>query len=399
MRILILDEEFPYPPNSGKRIRSFNLLKRLAVNHELYYIAYGSEDSESFRVFKELRMHPIAVPRRVPPKSGLAFYVRLLANLLSRYPYIVSSHYSSIFQSALDKTLQEKRPDLIICEWTPYAIFVKDISGVKKLIVAHNVESQIWKRYYDNEKQFIKKWYIGKQLRKLEQFERAAFRWVDGATVVSGADADVLCSFNHQLPVRVVENGVDLEYFQADNSKSNGDRLVFVGTMDWRPNQDAAVYFVNEILPLIRNKRPDVETVFVGRNPPSHIVALKKTSGITVTGSVDDVRPYIEESTVYIVPLRIGGGTRLKILDALAMKKAVVSTSIGAEGLDVTDGHDIMLADTPEQFADHVELLLDNSELNRRLGESGRRLVEKRYSWDGLAHDLERFIAELVEGK
>jgi len=399
MHILVIDEEFPYPPNTGKRIRSFNLLSRLATRHDLHYMAYGHEDSDSYRMLQRMNMNPLPVSPRVPPKSGLLFYTRLAANLLSRQPYVVTSHYSRAFRKALNDFLRISALDLIICEWSPYAIFVRDIPDVKKLVVAHNIEARIWQRYYANEKNPLKKWYIGKQMAKLGQFERAAYKWADGATAVSEVDADEILSYNHHLPVKVVDNGVDLEYFRPDGTEPDKNSLVYVGTMDWRPNQDAAVYFVEEILPIIAARRPETKISLVGRKPPAHIKALDRHSAVTVTGSVDDIRPYIRHSAVYVVPLRIGGGTRLKILDAMAMGRAIVSTSVGAEGLDVSDGENIMLADTPQEFADRVVELLEDDARRRRLGAAGRALVEAHYSWDRLVAKLDDFIRELVGDK
>lgn len=399
MKILVLDEEFPYPPNTGKRIRSFNLLMRLARNHELHYLAYGDRDSESYAALAKNGMNPIAVKPQVPAKSGLLFYFRLFLNLFSSRPYIVSSHYSTLFDQAVGSAVQELNPDIIICEWTPYAVFVEKYKNVKRMVVAHNVETRIWQRYFENEKQSAKRWYIGKQAVKLENFERAVFKYVDGVTAVSDIDADQIHSFNHHVPVEVVENGVDLEYFNAPAGLRDRNKLVFVGTMDWRPNQDCVQYFVKDILPLIHKERPEIEVIFVGRNAPPHIMALNKIKGVKVTGAVDDVRPYMEEGDVYIVPLRIGGGTRLKILDALAMRKAVVSTSVGAEGLDLQDGKHLLLADSPERFASRVLKLLDDPRLAESLGEAGRCQVEEKYGWDKLAGKLEKFISELVEGK
>jgi len=399
MRILVLDEEFPYPPNTGKRIRSLNLWKRLAEKQEVYYLAYGDEDSENYRMFQQLGMNPIAVKSKIPKKSGLLFYLRLFLNLFSKYPYIVSSHHSRLFKNEMKKAIEEISPHLIVCEWTPYAVFVEDIKDIKKVIVAHNIETHIWRRYHENEKGKLRKWYIGKQAEKLETFERAVFRRVDGATAVSEIDATDIHSFDHRLPVKVVQNGVDLDYFTPDDSEPAGNSLVFVGTMDWRPNQDAVIYFSNEIFPLVKDRNPDAEVYFVGRNPPSHIRELDSRPGINVTGSVDDVRPYIRRGTVYIVPLRIGGGTRLKILDAMAMKKAIVSTVIGAEGLDVNHGENILLAESPEQFAAEVETLFNEPDLSKRLGENGRELVEKKYGWDHLSGKLEDFLNMVVKGQ
>ncbi|MCX6830416.1 MAG: glycosyltransferase family 4 protein [candidate division Zixibacteria bacterium] len=399
MNILILDEEFPYPLNTGKRIRSYNLIKRLAVHHKVHYLAYGKEDSDNFRAMHDAGLHPRAVPPQVPAKSGFLFYIRLFLNLFSRYPYIVSSHYSRVFQKAVHEAVAEITPDIVISEWSPYAIFVKDLRGTRKIIVAHNIEHLIWKRYYENEKWGPRKWYIGKQMTKVMNFELAAFNWVDGAIAVSEIEAASIKELNPKIPVQVVENGVDLEYFRPSPAKTDRHQLIFVGAMNWRPNQDAIQHFVHDILPLIRRKTSDIEAVFVGQDPPPQIKKLGEIPAVKIVGQVDDVRPYVMKAAVYIVPLRIGGGTRLKIVEALAMGKAVVSTSVGAEGLLVTDGKEISLADSPEQFATAVERLLNDGDLRARLGRAGRELVEKHYDWNRLAEKLSLFLCRVAEGR
>ncbi|MCK4303002.1 MAG: glycosyltransferase [Candidatus Eisenbacteria sp.] len=344
-------------------------------------------------------MNPIPVAAAVWPQLGALFYLRLLTNLLSSYPYIVSRHYSKAFQTELEKTVAALRPDLIMCEWTPYAIFVKELTHVPRIVVAHNMEQRIWQRYYEHEESALKRWYIGRQMTKVASFERRAFNWVEGAVAVSDAESGEIKTLNPSLPVAVVDNGVDLSYFAPIPDEPKQESLVFVGVMHWRPNQDAVGYFIEEILPLVRQRRPQVSIVVVGQNPPPHIKKLDSLPEVCIVGRVDDVRPYVEAATVYVVPLRIGGGTRLKILEALAMKKAVVSTSVGAEGLDVTDGKNIMLADTAADFAARIELLFSNAELRRQLGNAGRRLVKERYGWDRLADKLEAFLSSLVSVK
>lgn len=396
MRVLVIDEEFPYPLDSGKRIRSYQLLSRLASRCEIDYLAYGTTQSESFAATEKAQMHPIAVPADLPAQSGPGFYLRLLANLFSRYPYIVSRHYCQLFQHQLDAAVAEIKPDLILCEWTPYAVFVRDITGIPRMIVAHNIEHRIWQRYYEYEESALKKWYIGRQAPKVAAFERQAFGWVEGAVAVSDEEAVELRALNPNLCVRVVENGVDLNFFTPAPDEPERESLVFVGAMHWRPNQDAVTYFVEEILPRIRQQRPEVTFTIVGQGPPSHIQKLGSLPGVHVTGRVEDVRPYVKAAAVFVVPLRIGGGTRLKILEALAMKKAVVSTSVGAEGLAVADGVHLMIADGAEPFADRIDRLLRDRALRRELGERGRKLVEEQYGWDSLAGKLETFLHEMV---
>lgn len=396
MKILVLDEEFPYPFNTGKRIRSYHLIQQLAAQHEIFYLAYGRAESESYLHLEKSRIHPIPVRGHIPKKSGLLFYLRLGANLFSRLPYIVTSHHSRAYTSAVRNAVASIRPDRILCEWTPYAVFLQDVGGARTVIVAHNIESAIWRRYAEHEKSGLKKWYIGRQAAKVTHFEQTVFRAADGITAVTDTDARQITALAAGTPVCVVENGVDLAYFAPENSATRGQRLVFTGSMDWRPNQDAAEFFIKEIFPLLRPRYPGLKVFFVGRNPPLHTRELSNTPGVTVTGTVEDVRPFIRDAAVYIVPLRIGGGSRLKILEALAMGKAVVSTSVGAEGLAITDGQEFLLADTPEEFARQVAYVLDHENIGRRLGEAGRRLVEGRYGWDMIAERLEQFVVKLV---
>ena len=391
MRILVLDEEFPYPTNSGKRTRSFNLYRRLAARFQIRYIGYGEDGSRAAAALRSAGIEPAAVRPGVPPKHGIAFYLRLLVNLLSPLPYIVTSHYSKAYRDVLLESLARLRPDLIICEWTPYAIFVKELSSIRKLMSAHNVEADIWQRYYETETNWLKRWYIGEQWRKVRRFEIEALRWVDGALAVSEQDRARLAASSPALRTAVVPNGVDAGYFRPAPQPAGRQQLVFTGSMDWRPNQDAARYFATQILPLLRRKNPGIECTFVGRDPPADIRALADVAGMRITGTVDDVRPYVERAAVYVVPLRIGGGSRLKILEAMAMGRAVVSTTVGAEGLDVVHDRHVLLADDPREFAQSVLQLLGDPDRCARLAAEGRRLVEQRYEWGALCDALGKF--------
>ncbi len=395
MKILIIDEEFPYPLNSGKRLRTSNLTYELAQSHDVSYLAFGDNQSESAQHFKSKNIHPIAVAPINNKKSGLSFYMKLLKNLFSSDPYIVTSHYSKEFETALHKLISDQSFDVIICEWTPYAQYVKNINDTKSIIVAHNIESDIWKRYYENESNPLKKFYIGLQYKKVLAFEKNCFRWVNGATAVSSIDASFIERL--QLPYKpaVIENGVDTDFFQPSDKQITPNRLVFTGSMDWRPNQDAAEFFAAEILPLLKKSIPDIEAYFVGRNPPAHISELDKIDGITITGMVDDVRTYIAEAALYIVPLRIGGGSRLKILEAMSMQKPIVSTSVGAEGLEVTDKHDILIADSPQEFCDTILKALSDKPLCDTIAQNGNKLVHNKYKWSSIGKKLSQYLSEL----
>lgn len=396
MKLLILDEEFPFPLNTGKRIRTFNLVARLAKRHQVFYLAYGLNDSVGFKALTQAGITPLAVERQIPPKSGVLFYFRLLLNLFSQYPYIVSSHYSSLFAEKLSDCLKQDRFDIVIAEWTPYAVYLQGVKESMKIIVAHNLEHRIWERYFRNERNTLKKWYIGKQLRKVRRFEMESFAKVDAVTAVSPVEAEEISRHGKELAVEVIPNGVDLDYFSDDGLETDDSSMIFVGSMNWRPNQDAIQYFVRDIFPLIKKDINNAKTVFVGQDPPASILKLGDIAGIEIVGRVDDVRPFVRKAGVYVVPLRIGGGTRLKILEALAMKKAVVSTSVGAEGIAVTPEVNILIGDSPEEFASQVKRVISDKNLRSKLGEAGRELVEKNYGWDRIAAALENFLHRLM---
>jgi polysaccharide biosynthesis protein PslH len=396
MKILILDEEFPYPANTGKRTRSFNLYRRLSGKFQIRYLAYGEAGSIAANALRGQGIEPVGVCARIPAKSGALFYLRLLANLCTPLPYIVTSHYSRMYASAVRDTLAQFRPDLVLCEWIPYAIYAKGLSTATKLVSAHNIEADIWRRYHETEANAARRWYIERQWHKVRRFERRALHWVDGALSVSALDRAQLQCHRPDLPTCVVPNGVDLEYFSPMPQPSCREHLVFTGSMDWRPNQHAARYFAGEILPRLRRHQPRLQCTFVGRDPPPEIRALQRTPGMQITGTVGDVRPYVERAAVYVVPLQIGGGSRLKILEALAMGRAVVSTSVGAEGLDVDHQRHLILADDPAHFANAVLRLLDDPARCAELGNAGRQLVEQKYGWDRSANELEAFIREMA---
>ena len=229
--------------------------------------------------------------------------------------------------------------------------------------------------------------------------EASALRRFDGLLTVSEADRDTfarLYPFDVRGPMHVVATGVDTEYF-APAAQASGRDLVFTGSMDWLPNEDAMLFFCRDVLPLIRARVPGVRLSIVGRAPTPAVQRLADgDAGITVTGRVDDVRPYVRDAAVYVVPLRIGGGTRLKIFEAMAMGKAVVSTTIGAEGLDVKDGTDVMIADEPDAFATTVVDLLRDPSRRNAIGDAARRLVSAQYDWTVVAGDMERALCELA---
>jgi sugar transferase (PEP-CTERM/EpsH1 system associated) len=400
MRILVVDEEIPFPLNSGKRIRTFNLLKHLAKKHEIVFICRQHEgsDSASPKSLEAAGIKTIVVPHLIRKKSGLPFYYALFANLFSQYPYSVSSHYSKILIDKINQLIHEKPFDLIHCEWTPYAINLMHLFPCHAVVDAHNVEADIWRRNYEVEKNTVKKTYIYFQWKKMLRFEQKVFPLFTRAIAVSAPDKSVIANWMPAEKIHVIDNGVDIEYFAPSQIPQTPNSLIFTGSMDWRPNVDCILYFLDDIWPLVLTKYPDATLTVAGRNPMQNLVdRVSNSPAVTLTGTVEDVRPYMDKASVYIVPLRIGGGSRLKILEAMSMKKPVVSTTVGAEGLDVTTDGNILLADTPRDFSAAIIRLFKDSALRNKLAENGRTLVENHYQWKILAGRLEKAWAASIE--
>lgn len=384
MNILIVDEEIPWPLNTGKRLRTYNLLQRLQKEHRVTYLYYG----ESGTVLPDCpNVTLIALPSPVLEQKGIRFYCSLFANLFSSNPYIVDRHYSRVMADKALSLVASDRFDLVHCEWTPYTENIRDLFGrLPSVLSAHNVEAQIWERYYQAETNLPKKIYIYIQWQKLLRYEAKAAQEYTKVMTVSEPDRDIFIKHYDCKRVTVVPNGVDEQYFTPLKAGIKPCSMVFTGSMDWRPNQDGVRYFIEEIFPLIKRQIPAATFTVVGRKPPQWLMDLaQRSEGVTVTGTVDDVRPYIVESALYVVPLRVGGGSRLKILEAMAMAKVVLSTTVGAEGLDVEDGKQILLRDTPQDFADAACKVLTNADSYADYGLAGRSLILESYTWDAIA--------------
>jgi polysaccharide biosynthesis protein PslH len=258
----------------------------------------------------------------------------------------------------------------------------------------HNVETVIWRRHVEHATDPLRRWYLQIQASRMYEFERRVAREAGHIVAVSKTDADEMRKLFDVTRVSEIPTGVNIEYFMPPSERpSAGADLVFVGSMDWLPNVDGVVYFVREVLPLIRRKRPECTVAIVGRIPPPKISELAaQDKRIEVTGTVPDIRPYLWGSAVSIVPLRIGGGTRLKIYEAMAAKIPVVSTTVGAEGLTVNPPSDIRLGDTPDAFAQHCLDLLADAEERRRVATAAWEMVNENFSWDQVSRCFERVM-------
>jgi len=388
LRVLVIDECLPFPPDVGRFVRTWNLLRRLAGCHKISLLCYGDPESEASWPVRGagISLHMV---RPFPAPRGARLYGGLLANVFSRYPYSVWKHYTRRYENRLREVLRDGPFDLVHCECTVYARFLRVVERLPKLVMAHNIESQILYRRAQQSRTLVERGFFGLQARRMESFEREVLRQADWVTVVTELDAEQVRAWGVQR-TSLVENGVDVDQFVPLEGKCDSDEILFLAALDWYPNLDALDYLLKDILPLVRQASPSARLRIVGRRPPARLKEwIARCPGVELVGEVADVRPFLTRAAVVVVPLRIGGGSRIKILEALAMGKAVVSTSVGAEGLAVKDGVHLLLADAPSDFAARTVGLLKSSEERLRLGENGRKLVVERYSWDQMARALE----------
>jgi glycosyltransferase involved in cell wall biosynthesis len=388
-----VDEELPYPANSGKRIRTLNLVLRLARRHRLTYVCHRNADADEARqaaaFFVDRGIVPVVVDRPVPPRAGPRFYLRLAGNLLSPWPYSVATHRSRALRRALGRLAAGGGVDLWHCEWTPYAASLHGLAG-PRLVVAHNVESVIWQRYTETEPGALRRWYIRRQWHKWRRFEAAALGAVERTVAVSDVDAARLREEFGVQRIDVVENGVDTAYFRPQGVRREPGRLLFLGSLDWRPNLDAVGQLLDRVFPAVRSREPSARLCLVGRNPPA---ALRRraasTPGVELHADVPDVRPHLAACQMLVVPLRIAGGSRLKILEALACGTPVVSTRVGAEGLCLEPGRHLTVVEGVDDLPAALVAAVRAPDAAREQADRGRQEVLRRYDWDTLAARLE----------
>ncbi|MBV6521914.1 MAG: D-inositol-3-phosphate glycosyltransferase [Gemmatimonadaceae bacterium] len=385
MRILWLKTELLHPVDKGGRIRTYQTLRALKERHHVTYLALddGTAAADARELATEYCHELVTVPFSQPAKRSVAFYVDLAIGLFSPLPYAIAKYRSSAMRQAIADAVRTRNIELVICDFLSPSANVPEGLGVPLVLFQHNVEAAIWERHTKVAGNPVLRAYMALQWRRMRRFERRECHRYDHVIAVSDADAETMRARYGAPRVSAVPTGVDVDFFRptGDARRQDANSIVFTGSMDWMPNEDGVEWFADEIFPLIRSRHPAATFAIVGRHPTPRVKALERHAGITVTGSVPDVRPYLERAAAVVVPLRIGGGTRLKIYEAMAMERAVVSTTIGAEGLPLDDGIDLVRADDAADFAAAVANLLEDREAAARIGAAAARRVRKDFSW------------------
>ena len=397
MNILVLDEWLPSIQNSGKSIRTFQLLAPLAKRHNITYLAHVDEQSQRENVssMENAGFKVFCVPRKMPYATPMAMLVGIVPALLDTYPISVRRHFSEDYARKIKELVRNHSFDLVHVEWTHYGVYGKYVPDLPQFACTHNVEYLSWTRFVKATSNPIKKILGIHEAYKLKNFEKAYYGGIDYFSVVSEDDQRLAQKEFGLDNICVVPNGVAIAPYDEIPNNPIQDRLVYCGSMDAFINQDAVAYFIKEIFPLILKQKPNVTFTVIGRDPPESLLKLGNDK-IKFTGRVPDIRVPLKEGMVEVVPLRIAGGSRLKILEAFAAKIPVLSTTIGAEGLDCLDGREIVLADTPDDFAQRCVELLDSPNKRTPLTEAGRKLVDEKYDWSRISPLVEQAWEETI---
>lgn len=396
MRLLWIKANKILPVHSGGDIRSFNILRQLARREEVVFFSYYGGDRDPAYEQELAGKLPGAVCVSTGKQgSTLARGVDYVMRLPSAEPYAVGRFASGAVKECLRRCLREKNPDVVICDFLDAAINLPDVSAIPSVLFQHNVESEIWRRHAENGARGVKKLVYRHEFSRMLRYEQAAVRRFDHVIAVSDHDKRLMSAWTAANRITVVPTGVDIEQFRPSAQPGSEKPLVlFVGAMDWEPNVDAVQYFCREMWPRVVQKVPQARFRVVGRNPDARVRALAGEA-VEITGRVPSVLEHLHEAAVVVVPLRVGGGTRLKIYEAMAAGKAVVSTTVGAEGLDVHDGRDVILADSADKFAEAVVRLLQDAERRLQLGRAAAALAAQ-FGWPVIAEKFAAVLRQVV---
>ena len=396
MKILFLSPTVPFPLTDGGRIRVFNLLKQIAEKSDVTLLALETQptDAEGVAELQQLGIQVHLVPNA--PTLPRVSFGTLVNAFFKRQPITVARYDLPTYRQKFRELVATENFDLVHYEMFHTAQFRTE-TELPSVLSQQNVDSAIWRRLCgETANPFYKFAYWTQQLA-FQRYEHVLSPKFDAVTCTSDIDAAVFQRHCAADTIEIIPNGVDVTHYQPDFTSEAPAHLIYIGSMDWYPNEDAVAFFADEVLPNIQDKVPDVQFSIVGGNPSARVQKLAEREGVVVTGRVPEIKPYFAEATVFVVPLRIGSGTRLKILEALAMGKAIVSTSVGAEGLDLKDGEEIFIADAPTAFAGAVTRLLTDVSLRRRVGENGRTRVEQDYDWRSIGEKLHTLYESLIK--
>jgi len=395
MKVLFLSSWFPYPPDNGSRIRIFNLIKQLSKEHDITLLSF-SRDGEVTEDRLQAMQHYCSTVRAIPLAPFRSSSFRSILGLFSSRPRSFVDTYSQRMQGLVEQAGREGDFSVVIASEIATAPYAVTLEGLPRIL--EGVELATLREQYTSQSRVGRRLRYGLMWWKTRRFTAHLLRQFDGCTVVSQQErANVLSIAPNCRRVVVMPNGVDLDWYKGDFGAPEPGTLVFPGALTYSANFDAIAFFLHQVFPLIKARRPEIILRITGKTNGVPVDRLPLDESVVLTGYLDDVRPTVAQSWACVVPLRVGGGTRLKVLEAMALGTPVVSTSKGAEGLEAMHGKDILIADTPAEFADAVLRVLDDRALRARLATNGRKLVESRYGWEGIGEKLDQLLRKVAK--
>ncbi|MGB7985172.1 MAG: glycosyltransferase family 4 protein [Terracidiphilus sp.] len=392
MKILWICPFFLHPTDRGAQIRTLGTLKELHKQHEIHFAALNDpQNTEGPKRSSEYSSRSILVEHAAPARGSMAILPQLVGSIFNPVPMAVSRYASRDLRRKISALIAAEEYDAIVCDFLAAAPNLAELP--QAVLFQHNVETTIWQRHAAQCDSMLKRLFFQMQARKMEVYERKICRAVKHVIAVSEIDASRMRSAFGIESVTSVPTGVDVEFYAPPDDSPAVSEMVFSGSMDWLPNVDAVEFFLSEVLPLIREKLPNASFTIAGRSPDARVLkAAEGVVGVTVTGKVADMRPYLWGSKLSVVPIRIGGGTRLKIYECMAAGLPVVSTTVGAEGLSYTDGRDILLADDPADLAAACVRLLTNEPARHAIARNAMERVRRDFSWEAVSRDFEKIL-------
>lgn len=410
MKILWLSHLVPYPPKGGVLQRSFYLLRELSKYHEIDLFAFNQKDliaplykgnielgladahKELSKICNDVKFFDIQCDSTASGKMLLAF-----TSLFSRSPYTINWLRSGAFTKALSEKIIHKSYDLVHLDTISLDIYRPLLGNLPCILDHHNIESHMLLRRSRQEKSLIKRAYFFQEGFRLQRYEKKVCSKYRGHITCSDIDSERLRKISPLSNIKTIPNGVDTNFFAPKGLEQDNKTLVFVGTMSWYPNIEAALFICREIMPRLRSLHSGIRLRIIGANPPEQVKKFGlEHDDIDVLGFVDEVRDYIEKATVYVCPIMDGGGTKLKILDALAMEKPIVAHKIASEGINITDGVDILLADQADEYAELIVRLIESPSERSRLGKAARKLALEQYDYTSIGKSLSDYYVKLA---
>jgi len=397
MKILFIAHSFPYPPDEGIKLMSYNLIKQFSKNHTVTLLSLIEDETEINYIPKisNYCKRIEVVVNKIPQSQ----FLRLWNIFFQSYPFCIYQFYSKEFINKLRLLIENEPFDILHFDFVNTSIY-RDFINIKlpSIYFPHDAMSMLFKRNITKEKNIFRKIYTYAQYKKMLSYESKIIPKFTKTVVVSPVDRNWLLKINSSFDISVIPNGVDAEYFKPTEIEQDYPSVIFRGIMSFLPNIDAAIYFYRSILPLIRKEIPNIKFYIVGKNPTQEIKNLNDNKSVIVTGYVKDIRVYILKSTVNVCPMRIGSGIKNKILESMALAKPTVATKIACDGIpDVKDGSNIIIADNPEEFSRKVITLIKNRRLCEEIGNNARKFVIENYSWEKVAKKFIDVYQEAID--